>query len=94
MGGRAEESGYGRGPAVPGADVREPDEPVTALVLAFVAAVLIGFPLLIAAVELRARELVLVAAATAPVCVGLVVWIARRYARDHERLLAGEHLAR
>ena len=74
-----------------------PMNPVTLLVLAFFAAALVGFPPFMVSVGLEAWDVVLVevvVVATAVVCLGLVVWVARRYAGDYERLLAGEHWVR
>ena len=71
-----------------------PMNPVTLLLLAFFTAALVGFPLLTLAVGLGTWDVVVIEAvvvATAVACLGFVVWLARRYARDHDRLLAGEH---
>lgn len=74
-----------------------PMNPATLLVLAFFAAVLVGFPPFMLGLGMGWGEVVVVEAvalATAVACLGSIVWIARRYAADHARLLAGECWAR
>lgn len=74
-----------------------PMNPVTLLVLGFFAVMLLGFPPVMLALGLGVGGTLFVTAvivATAVLCVGLMVAIGRRYARDFERLLAGEHWVR
>ena len=71
-----------------------PMNPVTLLVLGFFAAMLLGFPPVMLALGLGVGGTLFVTAfivATAVLCGGLMVALARRYARDFERLLAGGH---
>lgn len=71
-----------------------PMNPVTLLVLGFFAIVLIGFPVLMAALDMPTRDIVLVMVVVVLVAVGLIAFMVsmgRRYARDFERLVGGEH---
>jgi hypothetical protein len=73
-----------------------PMNPVTLIVLGFFAIVFVGFPPLMIAAGLGTGGVVLVMMVvliTAVFCIGLVVWLGRRYSGDMDRLLAGEHWA-
>ena len=71
-----------------------PMNPGTLLVLVFFAGMLLGFPPFILVMGLGIGGIVLVTAVivlTVVLCCGLVVAIARRYAGDADRLLAGDY---
>ncbi len=74
-----------------------PMNPATLLLLAFFVVTLVGFPPLVLALGMGWGEVALIEAVVlvaAAACLGLVVWIGRRYASDHARLLAGDCWAR
>lgn len=74
-----------------------PMNPATLLLLGFFVVAALGFPPLVLALGMGWGEVILIEAvvlAAAVACLGLVVWIARRFASDHARLLAGDCWAR